>query len=153
VFVSTAAGYRIERDMSISVKNTMPVDEYLKLHGRKKPNKYRNTPTTRLAGSRVISFDSQKEAARYDELMMMHINGDIADLRLQPQFILQGSYTTPEGERIRSITYIADFLYITKGKSPRLIVEDVKTKATRTPEYQLKKKLMADRLGIQVVEI
>ena len=33
-----------------------------------------------------LRFDSQKEARRYDELMVMLRGGIISDLRLQPQF-------------------------------------------------------------------
>ena len=39
----------------------------------------------------TIRFDSQKEARRYDELMVMLRGGIITDLRLQPQFTLQES--------------------------------------------------------------
>ena len=35
-----------------------------------------------------LRFDSQKEARRYDELMVMLRAGIISDLRLQPQFTL-----------------------------------------------------------------
>lgn len=51
----------------------------------------------------TIRFDSQKEARRYDELMVMLRGGIITDLRLQPQFTLQESYLTERGERIRAI--------------------------------------------------
>jgi len=128
----------------------MPVEKYKQM--ATKQLKYRNVKTQHTTeNGKIVTFDSKREKARYDELMLMYRNCDIADLRLQPQFTLQEAYTTPNGERIRAIRYQADFAYIVDG--PKCIVEDVKTKATRTPEYQLKKKLMADRLGILVVEI
>ena len=144
------------------MKNTMPVDDFKKLFGSKNNRrKYHNVPTRRVVGDRVISFDSQKEAARYDELMLMLKSGAIHDLRLQPQFTLQEAYTTAEGERIRAIRYQADFSYLTRVEgSPVwpdgyqesiLTVEDVK--GMRTKEYLLKKKLMRERHGITIKEI
>ena len=62
--------------------------------------KYHNQPAMR--GS--IRFDSQKEARRYDELMLMLKAGEIRELKLQPQFTLQEAYTTPEGNRVRAIS-------------------------------------------------
>ena len=98
-----------------------------------------------------ITFDSKKEARRYEELMMMLHAGKIGELRLQPQFTLQEAYTTPDGRRIRSIIYKADFSYIMDGK---LVVEDVKSEFTKKNKtYRMKNKMMADRLGIIVKEV
>ena len=114
--------------------------------------KYHNTPTNRDVGDgETIKFDSKREAARFDELMLMLKAGKIHELKLQPQFTLQESYVTPEGVRVRAIRYVADFSYNTGNG---LIVEDVKGgKATQTRVYKLKKKLMQDRFGITVTEI
>lgn len=114
-------------------------------------NKYRNRKTVRNG----ISFDSQKEAARYDELMLMQCSGAIKDLRLQPEFTLQEAFVTPLGERVRAVRYRADFSYalrVKEGPDTRWVevVEDVK--GFRTKEYELKKKLMLGR-GIRVVEV
>ena len=110
-----------------------------------------------------IEFDSRKEAARFDELMLRLKAGQIRDLRLQVQFTLKESYITPEGERIRAIRYIADFVYDAKEyvRHPegeleilwRTIVEDVKSKATKTAVYRMKKKLMHEKFGITVQEV
>lgn len=97
-----------------------------------------------------ITFDSKKEARRYDDLMFLLRKGAISDLRLQPQFTLQEAYTTPEGKRIRAIRYVADFSYVTDGN---LIVEDVKSEATKTRVYAIKKKLLIERFGIEVQEV
>lgn len=97
-----------------------------------------------------IRFDSRKEARRFDELMILLRRGDIRDLKLQPQFTLQEAYTTPEGNRVRAIRYQADFSYSTDGG---LVVEDVKSKATKTRVYAIKKKLMLERYGIEIKEI
>lgn len=117
-----------------------------------KKRKYRNTPTERGAEDGVkIRFDSQKEARRYDELMLMLKAGEIRDLRLQPQFTLQEAYTTPKGERIRAMRYQADFSY--RDGEDRLVVEDVKSPATKTRVYGMKRKMMLDRIGIEIREV
>ena len=97
-----------------------------------------------------IRFDSKKEARRYDALVVMLNCGEIEDLRIQPEFTLIEAYTTPEGERIRAMRYRADFSYLKLGK---LIVEDVKSPATRTRVYLDKRKMMRDKYGIDVVEV
>lgn len=91
-----------------------------------------------------------KPRVRYDELMVMLRAGIISDLRLQPQFTLQESYITEYGERIRAIRYTADFSYRFGNK---FVVEDVKSKPTRTKEYLRNKKFMRSKFGIDIQEI
>lgn len=95
----------------------------------KKASKYHSTPAERGE----LRFDSQKEARRYDELMVMLRAGIISDLRLQQQFTLQESYMTETGERIRAVRYTADFSYKFGSK---LVVEDVKSAPTRTKRIE-----------------
>ena len=114
--------------------------------GPKKASKYHSAQAERGE----LRFDSQKEARRYDELMVMLRAGIISDLRLQPQFTLQESYVTETGERIRAIRYTADFSYKFGGK---LVVEDVKTKPTRTKEYLRNRKFMRSKFGIEIQEV
>ena len=84
-----------------------------------KPMKYRNNPTERVTSSgAVIRFDSQKEARRYDHLILRQQAGEIRDLRLQVDFTLQEAYTDQEGRRIRAIRYRADFTYKEAGRAP-----------------------------------
>lgn len=116
-------------------------------------NKYRNRKTVRNG----ISFDSQKEAARYDELMLMQCSGAIKDLKLQPEFTLQEAFKTPEGETVRAIRYRADFSYQRptepdcSGKVYWIpVVEDVK--GYKTKEYEIKNKLMKNH-GVYIKEI
>lgn len=116
----------------------------------KQINKYRNIPDSRNGAEREIKFKSRKEARRYDELMLMLKSGQIHELKLQPQFTLQEAYTTPEGVRVRAIRYDADFSYNT---GYGLVVEDVKSKATKTRVYAMKKKLMQERFGISIAEV
>lgn len=117
-----------------------------------KVNKYRNTPTTRVTPSgAVLRFDSQKEARRYDFLIERVRRGEIGDLRLQVDFTLQEAYTDAEGRRVRAIRYKADFTYRERDRG--LVVEDVKSRPTRTKEYSMKKKMLKDRLGIDITEV
>ena len=99
-----------------------------------------------------IEFDSKKEARYFDELMFRLEAGRIKDLKLQPQFTLQEAYTLPNGNRVRAIRYQADFSYYDcdLGKE---VVADVKSKATKTRVYAIKKKLLQEKFGIEVVEI
>ena len=114
---------------------------------QQKKSKYGNVKTE-VDG---IKFDSQKEARRYQTLMLAQKSGLIRDLRLQHEFTLQEAYTTCTGKRIRAIKYRADFTYyMVDGDS--MVIEDVKSKGTKTKEYELKKKLMADK-GYTILEV
>lgn len=114
-------------------------------------SKYNNVKAVRGC----IKFDSQKEARRYDELMLMLRAGLIKDLRLQPEFTLQEAFKTTEGEAVRAVRYRADFQYykaVKDGAETRWerVVEDVK--GARTKDYEIKRKLMLG-IGVKVVEI
>lgn len=84
-----------------------------------------------------IQFDSAKEAKRYTKLRDMEQAGEIEGLRLQVPFEILPSFEC-EGVKYRGMKYIADFVYYRDGVR---VVEDVK--GAKTPEYRLKKKLMA----------
>lgn len=124
-------------------------------------SKYHNQKDERAAGSGAsVRFDSRKEARRYDELMAMLRAGKIRDLKLQQQFTLQEAYTTTEGVRVRAIRYQTDFTYQKPQFVDRdgewiwgLVVEDVKSRATKTRAYAMKKKLMQERFGIEIQEV
>lgn len=109
--------------------------------------KYNNKPTE----SQGIRFDSKKEAKRYYDLLMQQKASQIDDLRLQVHFTLQEAFTTSEGEKVRAVTYIADFTY--RDQDGKLVIEDVKSEATRNDKvYRLKKRLMAGK-GYQINEV
>lgn len=135
--------------MSIDISRLSPAAQRQiaqKLGQQLAQKKYHNEPDTR--GD--IRFDSRKEARRYDTLMLMLRAGQISELRLQPQFTLHEAYTTPEGKRVQAIRYQADFSYVRDGQ---LIVEDVKSKATKTRVYEIKKKLMREKYGVEITEV
>lgn len=83
-----------------------------------------------------VTFASKREADRYCQLRTMERVGVIQGLELQPIFELLPSFTAAHGEKVRAITYIADFRY-QEGKDQ--VVED--SKGFRTPEYKIKRKL------------
>lgn len=140
---------------------------------RQMTSKYHNKPTERVtAAGNVLRFASQKEARRYDELAALERAGKIRDLRMQVDFTLQEAYTDTEGRRVRAIRYKADFTYRTPmakhweiyaddpegwtdklGLPWELVVEDVKSCPTRTKEYLMKRKLMKERLNIDIQEV
>ena len=95
-------------------------------------NKYYNRKTM-VDG---IQFDSKAEANRYKELKLLHDNGYIEDLILQPIFELQPSFRR-NGKTIRAITYKADFGYF---EGNNYIVEDVKGYCTDV--YKIKRKML-----------
>ena len=85
-----------------------------------------------------LVFDSKLEANRWSELSLLVKAGEIEELERQKRFTLQEPFITGDGERIRAITYIADFVYKDK-RTGRLIAEDAK--GVKTDVYRLKKKL------------
>ena len=117
-----------------------------------KDSKYHNRKDTRtMPDGAVITFDSMKEARRFDELRLLRKAGHIRNLRLQVEFTLREAYTTAEGYRVRAIRYKADFTYL--DESGNLIVEDAKTRPTKTKEYAIKKKLMLEKFNLQIREV
>ena len=122
----------------------------------KKQAKYRNQPTDRVTRTgETIRFDSLKEARRYDCLLTLLANGHIRDLRLQADFTLQEAYTDASGYRVRAIRYKADFTYYRRGVGGtwEFIVEDVKSRATITKTYCIKKKLLKERFNLDITEV
>lgn len=106
-------------------------------------NKYSNKKVT----YDNITFDSKKEANRYFELKMLERAGQISNLELQKEFILQEKFKI-NNKTIRKISYYADFFYI--DKQGNKIVED--TKGMQTEVYKLKKKLFMKKYGIEIKE-
>lgn len=135
--------------MSVDISQLSPAAQkqvMAKMGRRQKKSKYGNIKT-QIGG---ITFDSRKEAGRYAELMAMQRAGKIRDLHLQQDFTLQEAFTEPTGSRIRAIRYKCDFTYIEDGK---LVVEDVKSRATKTAVYAMKKKMMQQKFGIEIKEV
>lgn len=94
-----------------------------------------------------IEFDSRKEAHRYAELLVMQKAGLISGLTRQEEFEL-----IPKCGKERSAKYHADFSY-TDNATGNKVVEDVKSRATKTKDYILRRKLMNWRHNIQIKEV
>ena len=90
-------------------------------------------------------FDSQLEYYRWCELKLLEKAKQITNLKRQVKFVLIDKSTYG-----REITYMADFTYI---QGEKLVVEDTKSEITKTPLYRLKKRLMAERYGIEIKEV
>lgn len=92
-------------------------------------NKFNNKKTL-LDG---YLFDSKKEAKRYFELKALQAAGEVWKLEMQPRIPL-----IVNGQKIG--TYIGDFRY--ELPDGTVVIEDVKSPATKTPVYNLKKKIL-----------
>lgn len=90
---------------------------------------------------------SKKERDRYNHLLALEKTGEIQNLRFQVAYELIPNQRTSSGKVLRKCSYVADFVYIENGKE---IVEDAKGEKTRV--YQIKKKLMLWRYGIEIKE-
>lgn len=111
----------------------------------------RKCTVTLPESGKSITFDSEKEARRFGELVLLQKAGNVRSLRLQVNFTLQEGYTTSEGERVRPIVYRADFTYQERTTYGwRTVVEDVK--GVRTKEYGMKRKLMLEKFGVSIKE-
>lgn len=96
-------------------------------------------------GEKKLVFDSEKEWTRYLFLVGEQKAGRIQGLRHHKTYKLYGK----NGAVVAR--YEADFVYICNG---RLVVEDVKSEITRKlPTWKIKRALMLDNYGIDVVEI
>lgn len=104
-----------------------------------KPNKY-SAIKTEVDG---LIFDSRREATRYQELTIMQRQGLIRDLRLQVPFV----FTHNE---VKICTYVADFCYRENGVE---VVEDAKSKPTKTRLYIVKRNLMKAFYGLEIREV
>lgn len=93
-----------------------------------------------------VTFDSRKEARRYRELKLLEASGEIHSLETHPKFkftvdgrpVLIKSDGYPNG---RHASYSADFRYWCNRRQT-IVLEDVKSEATKTPVYKLKKALV-----------
>jgi hypothetical protein len=107
----------------------------------RKRNKYHNIKTVVLNKT----FDSKKEAARYEELLLLESEGTILNLKTQVTYPF-----TLNGFKICS--YRCDFAYDLPDGTP--IVEDVKSVRTaKIPVYRIKFKMMQAFYGITIKEV
>lgn len=115
-----------------------------------KASKYKNTKV-KLDGK---TFDSQKEADRYQALKLKMQSGQITDLKHHVPFELMPSVKFENEKRKKpALRYIADFVY-TDVKTGLQVVEDVKSAITRKlAAYRQKKHLMMSVHNIEIQEV
>lgn len=87
-----------------------------------------------------LAFDSVREAARWEQLKLLHRAGAITELSRQVRIVL-----SVNGTKIGEI--IPDFRYVENGK---LIHEDTKSPATLTPMFRWKAKHALAEHGIKI---
>lgn len=114
--------------------------------GVSKGSKYKNTKVA-VDG---ITFDSKREAKRYQELKLLERAGEIANLTIQPKFPLRCNgrdilIRSNRYYRGRKATYYADFSYTTKEGR---VVEDVK--GADTALSRLKRAIVEAEYGVRV---
>ena len=115
-----------------------------------KRNKYGATAVV-IDGQR---FDSKREAARYGELKLLEAAGQITELVVHPAFPLVVLQLEPVGPPYilhTSGVYHADFQY--RNDLGQTIVEDVKSKPTKTEAYRLRKNWVEKQYQITITEI
>lgn len=116
----------------LSIEAHRTLDEALR---PKRGNKY-GARKTEVDGKK---FDSQKEANRYLVLKAQEEAGEISDLILQYEIMLQAGFVY-RGEKVQPIRYTCDFCYVKDGKK---IFEDVKSRATsRTADFRIRWRLL-----------
>lgn len=100
-----------------------------------------------------IKFDSQKEARRYQALLLLQKSGAISDLELQPKFeLIKGVKFSGDKRAKPAIRYFADFAY-TDNKTGKRVIEDVKSPVTKEKtSYKMKRHMMLAIHGIEVKE-
>lgn len=91
------------------------------------------------------TFDSKWEMEHYCELKLLEKAGQITNLQCQVKFVL-----IEKSKEHRETAYVADFVYYENRVK---VVEDCKSKITKTATYKIKKKLMQEKYGITIKEV
>jgi hypothetical protein len=136
------------------VSQRWSIEDYERYTGQKLTPLRTQIPTgvkvTKYRNRRVFQdgrwFDSQREADRARELQLMEKAGLITDLVLDKRQLRYPLLVN--GKKIG--TYTADSRYYENGI---LVVEDVKSKPTKTREYRRTRKHMRALYGIEIREI
>lgn len=97
-----------------------------------------------------IRFDSLHEANRYMELQLLERGKAIRDLRRQVKYELVPTIRHNGKVIQRAINYYADFVYI-DSRTGNTVVEDAK--GYKTDVYRMKKKMMLNKYGIEIMEV
>jgi len=93
-----------------------------------------------------IKFDSKREAARYDQLILLQRAGSIYLLELQKRIKLEGQFGPIKYASGRAAVYVADFKYYDNERN-EFIIEDVKGMDTSASKI---KRAICGAMGINV---
>lgn len=114
---------------------SMTAKQFREIATNKKQNKYHAKKTV----VNNITFDSKHESQDYLRYKSMEKAGIIQNLQLQKKFVLQEGFVNNQGQKIREISYFADFYFIRDGK--QYVVDSKSTITKKDKTYRLKKKL------------
>jgi Protein of unknown function (DUF1064) len=110
-------------------------------------NKYNARSATRDG----ITFDSQAEARRYDQLLLLERAGEITELVVHQRFEIFPGFIR-DGKKIQAIYYEVDYAYL-ECASGKWVAEDVK--GIRTAVFKIKIKMFLYRykdIDFRIVE-
>ena len=77
----------------------------------------------------------------YSYLLALKEQGEIDNIKMQVEYLLQPAFTRENGEKVKNIKYYADFVVTYKNGK----VEVIDVKGRRTKEYSIKRKMLLDR--------
>lgn len=141
---------RIACDNTSSIPSAVNLDLFVReetIHSEKiKHSKYHSNKIVEDG----YMFDSKKEANHFKDLQLLEKVGAISNLQKQVKYVLIPTQKEKGKKTERACTYYADFVYEKDGKT---VVEDVKSPATKTPVYVIKRKLMREKYGIEIQEV
>lgn len=125
------------------IQERVSMAEYRDNPKQRRHQKYKNKVTETPDGR----FDSEAEYRHWCHLKIRLRLGEITHLERQVTFELAPAVIT-QGRKRPPLRYVADMIYQEDGK---LVVADVK--GAVTPEYRIKRHLMASVHGIEIQEI
>ncbi len=125
------------------IQERVSMAEYRDNPKQRRHQKYKNKVTETPDGR----FDSEAEYRHWCHLKIRQRLGEITHLERQVTFELAPAVTI-QGRKRPPLRYVADMTYIEAGN---LVVADVK--GAITPEYRIKRHLMASVHGVEIREI
>jgi len=112
-----------------------------------------NNPVNKYYAKKVYDevygmFDSKKEYAEYQKLLLLQRAGHIHDLKRQIRFDV-----IDKTDRFGKCSYIADFEYYDKNNMRHIVDAKGYKKGAAYEMFKVKRKLMFSKFGIFVEEV
>jgi hypothetical protein len=92
--------------------------------------------------------DSEAEAIRYAQLVLLQRGGEIRELVVHPRYLLLAAFRDGQGQYHRGVEYEADFAYL---EGERQVVEEVK--GFESDVWKIKQKLFLRRYTDLVLRV